>query len=158
MEAYTIAMVLDDMVMAGASFQFSVLGTDISTAVLKLAEMGIYTPEMIAPVPTELAKRYFLSSKDPGRDEVRVIPKLRRSTNFMRMNLMDPVYPVDRDVDIIFCRNVLIYFDKPTQQKVVERLCTHLRPGGYFIVGHSESMIHNESTVLQQILPTIFSV
>jgi chemotaxis protein methyltransferase CheR len=158
MEAYTIAIVLDDMVTAGARFQFSVLGTDISTAVLKLAETGIYTSEMISPVPAELARRYFLSSKDPGRDEVRVVPRLRRSTNFMRMNLMDPNYPVDRDVDIIFCRNVLIYFDRPTQQKVVEQLCAHLRPGGFFIVGHSESMIHNDSVVLQQIQPTIFRV
>jgi chemotaxis protein methyltransferase CheR len=158
MEAYTIAIVLDDMVTAGANFQFSVLGTDISTAVLKLAETGIYTSEMISPVPAELARRYFLSSKDPKRDEVRVVPRLRRSTNFMRMNLMDPNYPVDRDVDIIFCRNVLIYFDRPTQQKVVEQLCAHLRPGGYFIVGHSESMIRNDSIVLQQIQPTIFKV
>jgi chemotaxis protein methyltransferase CheR len=158
MEAYTIGMVLDDLATAGANFRFSVLGTDISTSVLKLAATGIYTAEMIAPVPADLAKRYFLSSRDPSSDEVRVVPRLRRSTNFMRMNLMDPVYPVDRDVDIIFCRNVLIYFDKPTQQKVVEQLCTHLRPGGYFIVGHSESMIHNESAVLQQVLPTIFKV
>ena len=158
MEAYTIAMVLDDMIMTGASFQFSVLGTDISTGVLHAAEAGIYTPEMIAPVPAEMAKRYFLSSRDPAREEVRVVPRLRRCTNFMRMNLMDEVYPVDRDVDIIFCRNVLIYFDKPTQQQVVERLCSHLRPGGYFIVGHSESMIHNESIVLQQLQPTIFRV
>ena len=158
MEAYTIAMVLDDMIMTGAKFQFSVLGTDISTGVLHAAEAGIYTPEMIAPVPAEMARRYFLSSKDPAREEVRVVPRLRRCANFMRMNLMDDVYPVDRDVDIVFCRNVLIYFDKPTQQKVVEQLCTHLRPGGYFIVGHSESMIHNESTVLQQVQPTIFRV
>jgi chemotaxis protein methyltransferase CheR len=158
MEAYTIAMVLDDMVMAGANFQFSVLGTDISTSVLRLAETGIYTPEMIAPVPADMARRYFLSSKDPSREEVRVVPKLRRSTNFMRMNLMDPVYPIDRDVDIIFCRNVLIYFDRTTQQKVVEQLCTHLRPGGYFIVGHSESMVHKDSMVLQQVQPTIFRI
>jgi chemotaxis protein methyltransferase CheR len=158
MEAYTAAMVLDDMIFAGATFQFSVLGTDISTSVLRLAEAGIYTPEMIAPVPAEMAKRYFLSSKNPAKDEVRVIPRLRRCTNFMRMNLMDEVYPVDRDVDIIFCRNVLIYFDKPTQRKVVEQLCAHLRPGGYFIVGHSESMIHNEAIGLEQLKPTIFRV
>jgi chemotaxis protein methyltransferase CheR len=117
MEAYTIAIVLDDLVTAGASFQFSVLGTDISTAVLKLAETGIYTAEMISPVPAELARRYFLSSRDPKRDEVRVVQRLRRSTNFMRMNLMDPSYPVDRDVDIIFCRNVLIYFDRRPSKK-----------------------------------------
>jgi chemotaxis protein methyltransferase CheR len=158
MEAYTVAMVLDDMIFAGASFQFSVLGTDISTSVLHLAETGIYTSEMIAPVPVEFVRRYFLSSRNPGRDEVRVVPRLRRCTNFMRMNLMEDTYPVDRDVDIIFCRNVLIYFDKPTQQKVVEQLCSHLRPGGYFIVGHSESMINNEAMPMVQLQPTIFKV
>jgi len=158
MEAYTIAIVLDDMIHAGTNLKFSVLGTDISTGVLHLAELGIYTPEMIAPVPAELARRYFKNSKDPSRDEVRVVPRLRRCANFMRMNLMDDLYPVDRDVDIIFCRNVLIYFDKPTQAKVVEQLCTHLRPGGYFIVGHSESMVPNESSTLHQIKPTIFKI
>jgi chemotaxis protein methyltransferase CheR len=158
MEAYTIAMVLDDMLRTGYSFQFRILGTDISSGVLRLAEDAIYTREMIAPVPSELAQRYFLSSKDRSRAEVRVVPELRRTTGFMRMNLMDPVYPVDRDVDIIFCRNVLIYFDKPTQSKVVEQLCNHLRPGGYLIVGHSESMIHNASLRLKQVQPTIFRI
>jgi chemotaxis protein methyltransferase CheR len=158
MEAYSAAMVLDDMIRAGSRFQFRILGTDISTAVLRLAEAGIYSREVTAPVPAELAKRYFLSSRDAARAEVRVVPELRRSANFMRMNLMDPVYPVDRDVDIIFCRNVLIYFDKQTQRKVVDQLCAHLRPGGYLMVGHSESMVHNGSTGLKPIQPTIFKV
>src|SRR5258708_11760346 len=112
MEAYNIAMVLDDMIRTGSSFQFRILGTDISTSVLELAMRGIYTREMIAPVPDEMARRYFMSSRDRSRAQVRVVPELRRSANFKRMNLMDPVYPVDRDVDIIFSRNVLIYFDK----------------------------------------------
>lgn len=158
MEAYTIAMVLDDMLRTGHSFQFRILGTDISTSVLRLAEEAIYTREMIAPVPDHMANRYFLSSKHESRTEVRVVPELRRMTSFMRMNLMDPIYPVDRDVDIIFCRNVLIYFDKPTQSRVVEQLCTHLRPGGYLIVGHSESMIHNASIKLKQVQPTVFKI
>ncbi|WP_184254502.1 protein-glutamate O-methyltransferase [Rhodopseudomonas rhenobacensis] len=158
MEAYTIAIVLDDMQRSGVGFQFRILGTDISTGVLQLAEEGIYTREMIAPVPEAMAKRYFLSSKDKSRSEVRIVPELRRSVAFMRMNLMDAVYPVDRDVDVIFCRNVLIYFDKPTQSKVVERLCSHLRPGGYLIVGHSESMIQNQSIKIKQVQPTIFKV
>jgi chemotaxis protein methyltransferase CheR len=158
MEAYTIAMVLDDMLRTGYAFQFRILGTDISSGVLRLAEAAIYTRDMIAPVPHDMAQRYFLSSKDRSRAEVRVVPELRRTAAFMRMNLMDQVYPVDRDVDIIFCRNVLIYFDKPTQHKVVERLCSHLRPGGYLIVGHSESMIHNASVKLKQVQPTIFRI
>ncbi len=158
MEAYTAAIVLDDTLRSGARFEFRILGTDISTSVLRLAKAGIYSEEMIAPVPPALARRYFLSSRDRSRAEVRVVPELRQMTNFMRMNLMDPVYPVDRDVDIVFCRNVLIYFDKQTQRKVVDRLCSHLRPGGYLMVGHSESMIHHGSSGLKQILPTIFKV
>jgi chemotaxis protein methyltransferase CheR len=158
MEAYTVAIVLDDMTRTGSRFQFRILGTDISTAVLQAAKTAIYPRDAIAPVPPELIKRYFLSSRDRARDEVRVVPELRRLTHFMRMNLMDASYPVDRDVDIIFCRNVLIYFDKETQRKVVDRLCSHLRPGGYLMVGHSESMIHSAVPALKQVQPTIFRV
>ncbi|MGY3605175.1 MULTISPECIES: CheR family methyltransferase [unclassified Bradyrhizobium] len=158
MEAYTTAMVLDDMTRSGTRFQFRILGTDISTAVLRLAKAAIYTRDVIAPVPSEFVKRYFLSSKDRSSNEVRVVPELRRLTNFMRMNLMDSSYPVDRDVDIIFCRNVLIYFDRQTQRKVVDQLCSHLRPGGYLLVGHSESMIHNTVPTLKQVQPTVFRV
>ena len=157
-EAYTVAMVLDDMNRTGSRFHFRILGTDISTSVLRAAQTGIYTREMIAPVPEEMARRYFLSAKDRSRADVRVVPELRRLAAFQRMNLMDATYPIDRDVDIIFCRNVLIYFDKPTQRKVVDQLCTHLRPGGYLMVGHSESMVHNGSKALKQIQPTIFQL
>lgn len=158
MEAYTTAMVLDDMTRTGSRFRFRILGTDISTAVLRLARTAIYTRDVIAPVPPQFVKRYFLSSRDRSRDEVRVAPELRQLTHFMRMNLMDTSYPVDRDVDIIFCRNVLIYFDKQTQRKVVDQLCSHLRPGGYLMVGHSESMIHSALPALKQVQPTIFKI
>jgi len=158
MEAYTTAMVLDDMVRAGSRFQFRILGTDISTAVLRVATAAIYNREVTAPVPPQFVERYFLSSRDRSRDEVRVVPELRRLTNFTRMNLMDSSYPVDRDVDVIFCRNVLIYFDRATQRKVVEQLCSHLRPGGYLLVGHSESMIHSALPKLRQVQPTVFKL
>ena len=158
MEAYTTAMVLDDMTRNGSRFQYRILGTDISTAVLRLAKSAIYTRDVLAPVPEPFVKRYFLSSRDKLRGEVRVVPELRRMTHFMRMNLMDKSYPVDRDVDIIFCRNVLIYFERETQRKVIEQLCSHLRPGGYLLVGHSESMIHSAVPGLKQVQPTIFKV
>jgi len=156
MEAYTTAMVLDDIHRQKRGFDFRILGTDISTGVLRTAREAIYPREAIAPVPAEMAKRYFMTSRDRSRAEVRVIPELRRLVNFMRMNLMDANYPVDKDVDIIFCRNVLIYFEKDVQRKVVDQLCTHLRPGGYLLVGHSESMIHQGSTALRQVEPTVF--
>jgi chemotaxis protein methyltransferase CheR len=158
MEAYTAAMVLDDVIRGGLRFRFRILGTDISTAVLRIARSAIYTSDVLAPVPAEFLKRYFLRSRNRASDEVRVVPELRRQTNFMRMNLMDGSYPVDRDVDLIFCRNVLIYFEKETQRKVVSRLCSHLRPGGYLLVGHSESMIHSIVPGLKQVQPTIFRV
>lgn len=158
MEAYSAAMVLDDMARISRRFQFRILGTDISTAMLDLARQAIYPREAIAPVPARFVKQYILSSRDPERDEVRVTPELRRYARFIRLNLMEPTYPIDRDVDIIFCRNVLIYFEKHTQRKVVSQLCAHLRPGGYLMVGHSESMVHSQLTGLKQVEPTIFQV
>lgn len=158
MEAYTLAMVLDDIVRFGTRFQFRILGTDISTSVLREAKLAIYPRDAIAPVPDNFVKRYFLSSRGELRAEVRVVPELRRLTNFLRMNLIDASYPVDRDVDIIFCRNVLIYFERETQRKVVEQLASHLRPGGYLLVGHSESMVHNLVPGLRQVQPTVFQV
>lgn len=158
MEAYTTAMVLDDMIRNGRRMRFRILGTDISTAVLRIARTAIYTRDTLSPVPNEFVGRYFLRSRDRSSEEVRVVPELRRLTHFMRMNLMDKSYPVDRDVDIIFCRNVLIYFEKATQRKVVSQLCEHLRPGGYLMVGHSESMVHSVVPGLKQVQPTIFRV
>jgi chemotaxis protein methyltransferase CheR len=158
MEAYTTAMVLDDMTRSGARMRFRILGTDISTAVLRIAKAAIYTRDTLEPVPDDFIKRYFLRSRNRLSDEVRVVPELRQRTNFMRMNLMDRKYPVDRDVDIIFCRNVLIYFEKETQRKVVSQLCEHLRPGGYLMVGHSESMVHSVVPGLKQVQPTVFKV
>ncbi len=96
--------------------------------------------------------------RDPKRRDIRIAPALRSAIGFARLNLMDDRYPVGEAMHLIFCRNVLIYFDKPTQSKVVERLCSHLRPGGYLIVGHSESMIQNQSIKLKQVQPTIFKV
>jgi chemotaxis protein methyltransferase CheR len=138
-EPYTLAMVLADQSRRGG-FRFSILGTDISTRVLKTASLGIYPEEMIAPVPQDMRKRYLLRSKSGSRGLVRIVPELRRMVQFGRLNLMDESYPVDRGLDIIFCRNLLIYFDKPTQQAVLTRLCDHLRPGGYLFLGHSETL------------------
>lgn len=154
-EAYTIAMVLDD---AGGSrsFQYTILGTDISTEVLAQAREGIYPVEMIEPVPAAMRQRYVMVPRDPDGRRVRIVPELRRRTVFRRLNLMERSYPVDDDVDVIMCRNVLIYFDKPTQAKVIERLAGHLRPGGYLILGHSESMAGASALRLRQIHPTVF--
>lgn len=155
-EAYTAAMVLQDLVNAGKVARFSILGTDISTEVVREARAAIYPRAFVAPVPMPMQQRYLMRSKDPKEDVVRVAPEIRRKVHFERLNLMDESYPFDRDVDIILCRNVLIYFDKPTQQAVIARLSAHLRPGGYLMLGHSESMAGSGVEQLHSVAPTIY--
>ena len=155
-EVYTIAMVLADLLAQRQDFRFAILGTDISTAVLEQGERAIYPADQIAPVPPAKQHRYLMHARKPGiRPEVRIVPELRRLVRFARLNLMDASYPFDRDVDVIFLRNVLIYFDKADQEKVILRLVSHLRPGGYLILGHSESMIGTTVTI-RQVAPAVF--
>lgn len=155
-EAYTIAMVLQELVDMGRRLRFSILGTDISTDVLREARSAIYTRDFVAPVPVAMQQRYLMRARDPAQQRVRITPELRRKVGFERLNLMDPSYPFDRDVDVIFCRNVLIYFDKPTQAAVISRLVSHLRPDGYLMLGHSESMAGTGLDGLLQVAPTIY--
>ncbi len=155
-EAYTLAMVLQEMIAAGHRFAYAILGTDVSTEVLRAAAEAIYADEMLAAVPAAMRRRYVMASRDPARPVGRIVPELRGRVRFQHLNLMDERYPIDRDVDIIFCRNVLIYFDKPTQRAVLERLVGHLRPGGYLTVGHSESMSVTGVKGLTQVTSTVF--
>jgi chemotaxis protein methyltransferase CheR len=155
-EAYTIAMVLADVAARDHSFEFAVLGTDISTDVLETGRRAVYPAEQIAPVPPAMQSRYLMHARRPGaRPEVRMVPELRRHVRFDRLNLMQESYPYDRDVDIIFLRNVLIYFEKADQAAVIKKLAGHLRPGGYLLLGHSESMIGTAVT-MRQVAPATF--
>lgn len=155
-EVYTIAMVLEEMATHRKDFRYSILGTDISTDVLREAQAAIYPTAFLRPVPPAMQRRYLLVARESGRGVARIAPELRAATRFEWLNLMDAQYPLDRDIDVIFCRNVLIYFDKPTQHAVVERLALHLRPGGYLILGHSESMAGGGVASLTQVVPTVF--
>jgi chemotaxis protein methyltransferase CheR len=96
-----------------------------------------------------------MGNKDPQKKLVRVVPELRRNASFMRLNLMDATYPISEKFHVIFCRNVLIYFDRPTQEAVINKLCHHLVPGGFFFLGHSESATGMQ-VPLAPIKPTIF--
>lgn len=155
-EAYTLAMVLSDLKADRGDFRFAILGTDVSTAVLAQGQRAVYPAEMIAPVPAEKQSRYVLRARRPGvRAEVRMAPEIRRVVRFTHLNLMDPVYPFDHDVDVVFLRNVLIYFEKRDQEAVIGRLIEHLRPGGYLVLGHSESMVGTGIT-MRQVAPAVF--
>ena len=156
-EPYTIAMSLNEFLIQNQAnpFDYSILATDISTRMLKSAVEGIYKEERIETLPLNLKKRYLLRSKDRNSPTIRIIPDLRRKVTFQRLNFMDSSYNVPDNFDIIFCRNVLIYFDRDTQERVINRLATKLKTGGYFFLGHSES-ITNFDVPLIQLRPTIF--
>lgn len=154
-EPYTLAMVLEEHRRRTRGGDYSILCTDLSTQVLGLAVAGVFSEAMVAPVEMELRRRYLMRARDARRDQVRIIPQLRSKLAFARLNLMDEAYPVERDMDMIFCRNILIYFDKPTQSAVLQRLCQHLRPGGYLFLGHSESIVGIDLPVVQ-IANTVF--
>lgn len=154
-EPYTMAMVLEDFRQTSAGPDYSILATDLSTEVLDRARRGIFPTEMAEPVPQEMMRRYVMEAKDPSRRVVRIAPHLRTKVGFMRLNLMDPLYKVGEPMHMIFCRNVLIYFDKKTQQQVLTRLCECLRPGGYLFIGHSESITSMDLPV-RQLANTVF--
>ncbi|WP_152044793.1 CheR family methyltransferase [Aureimonas psammosilenae] len=136
-EAYSLAMIADAASEGGRLFDWSVLATDISVRMLEAVREGIYSEEDIQPVPTTLRQQYLRPLKG-GRAEV--CRPLRQRVRIGQINLMHERYMPGRVMDIIFCRNVLIYFDPQTQVEVVEKLCRHLRPGGLLVLGHSEAL------------------
>ncbi|HEY5973411.1 MAG TPA: protein-glutamate O-methyltransferase [Geobacteraceae bacterium] len=154
-EAYTLAMVLSEFAEQVPGFRFDILATDISTKVLDMARLAIYEERVIEQVTPPLRHKYFLRSKNKAQRQVRVVPHIRSRVSFERVNFMEEDYGVARAMDIIFCRNVIIYFDKETQQNFLRRLCNHLVPGGYLFLGHSETL-SGLDVPLVQIASTIY--
>lgn len=154
-EPYTMAMVLSEATDRNVIQDYNILATDLSTDVLKKAHAGIYTRDLIEPVPTDMAKKYVMQPHDRQRSDVRISPRLRAKVGFARLNLMDPKYQIGEPVQIIFCRNVLIYFDKKTQIHVLSQLCNCLIPGGYLFIGHSETVTGIDLPV-RQVANTVF--
>jgi chemotaxis protein methyltransferase CheR len=155
-EPYTLAMVMQDFTQHNPRFSYSILASDISTNVLQKAALAVYNPGTVASLPVEIKKKYFLKSKDLVKPTVRVVSSIREKVEFVRINLMDDVLDVGNDLDSIFCRNVLIYFDRITQEAVVNKLAAKLRKGGSLFIGHSESL-HQFKLPLKQIKPTVFT-
>jgi chemotaxis protein methyltransferase CheR len=127
-EPYTLAMVLNEYAEGSPGFRFRVLATDISTAVLDKARMGIFKSELVRPVPHELQRKYLMRSRDKESDVVRIVPELRALIEFRRLNFMDSDFDLPQAPDVIFCRNVIIYFDRATQISLLRRLISQLRP------------------------------
>lgn len=155
-EPYTLAIVFSEYERKHkVNLNFSIHATDVSTHVLYKALDAVYKEHTIDGVPKDMKKRYFLRSRDRDRRIVRVTKELRDRVSFSRVNFMDPRFDVERDFDIVFCRNVMIYFDRPTQAGVINRICRHIREGGYLFMGHSETLMGIEAP-LRQIVSTVY--
>jgi chemotaxis protein methyltransferase CheR len=136
-EPYSIAMALLDLLPADR--RLSVLATDLDSEVLARARSGIYPADRIRGLPEETARRWFLRGEGPHVGLFRVRPELSAAVAFRRLNLFEP-WPMKKKVDAIFCRNVLIYFDKETQRPLVERFADQLIERGTLFIGHSETL------------------
>ena len=146
---------LNEFKLNNPTFSFNILGSDISNRVLTNASKGVYAENKVALLPIDIKKRYFLKSKDRLNPTVRVRPELQKNLALKHVNLMNKSYDVNEKFNVIFCRNVLIYFDRETQESVINKLSQHLLPGGYFFIGHSESL-SGMNVPLEHIRPTIF--
>ena len=138
-EPYTLAMVFLEGLQAGAQTDLKILATDISTRVLESAMMGVYPEERVKSIDAVLVRKYFQKGVSNQKGYYKVKDDLRKLVHFARLNLMKP-FPMKGPFDVIFCRNVMIYFDQPSREKLVSRFFDFLSPGGYFFVGHSESL------------------
>ncbi|NMC50027.1 MAG: methyltransferase domain-containing protein, partial [Desulfovibrio sp.] len=153
-EPYTLAMVLSEFAENHPGFRFSILATDISIQVLEKARRAIYPEERVYQMSMELKRKYLLRSKDRQKKLVRIVAGLRNVVTFSRLNFMEE-FRFDNPMDIIFCRNVMIYFDRATQERLLNKFCRHLRPDGHLFIGHSESLTGMELP-LRQVAPTVY--
>jgi chemotaxis protein methyltransferase CheR len=137
-EPYTLAMVTSKAFKAERGWDIKILATDLDTEMLGKAVAGVYTTQAVSPVPREYLVKYFSRKAD----SYEVKPGLKSMVAFRRLNLMDVTFPMKRPFDIIFCRNVIIYFDSKTKEELLNKFHRHLKDGGYMFVGHSESLMH----------------
>jgi chemotaxis protein methyltransferase CheR len=154
-EPYTIIMAMEEYKKRHPEVTYSLLASDVSIRVIQTAYQGIYDLNKIDPVPLELKRSYFTRGKS-NPNLVRIKPQFRKKIQFKRINFIDNHYGITKgEYDIIFCRNVLIYFDKLTQERVINNFCGYLKPGGLLFLGHSESII-GMNVPLKQIKPTVY--
>jgi chemotaxis protein methyltransferase CheR len=142
-EPYTLAMTLHKAF--GPKTSIQIIASDLDTAVLQTAANGTYPLDRIEPLPLSWKQIGFLKGKGPNQGSVRVRPELRALVSFQQMNLRDATWPIEGPFQAIFCRNVMIYFDKATQRSLLARYHRLLEPDGLLFVGHSESLLDNAS-------------
>ena len=154
-EPYTIAMTLYDAVDHPAQWDCKILASDISTKVLTKAAQGVYEVERTSTLPVGVLHRHFLRGTGAQSGYVKVKPHIRNMVTYRRMNLMDETFSIKSPLDVIFCRNVMIYFDRSTQAQLMTKFHRYLKPGGYLFIGHSESLQWIDHP-FEYVAPTIY--
>jgi chemotaxis protein methyltransferase CheR len=152
-EAYMLMMLIMEVIgPAYSSWNAGLLATDISERALNTAKAGIYTTDRISTLPPALKHKYF---KSHGNDEWKVVDKVRKEVTFRRFNLMNTNFPFKGQFHLIFCRNVMIYFDQKTRAELVNRFAQFTVPGGYLFIGHSESL-GRKGTAYEYVMPAVY--
>lgn len=155
-EAYSMAITLEEFMQSrNFRFDYSIVATDISGRMLKTARQAVYPMSQVEEIPLEVKKRYFLKSKSLIDQKVRIVKNLRDRVKPAYLNLMDNVYVLDTQFDLIFLRNTLIYFEHQIQQQVLTKILDKLKIGGYLFIGHSESLI-NMNLPIRSIAPSVY--
>ncbi|HEX4808718.1 MAG TPA: protein-glutamate O-methyltransferase CheR [Bryobacteraceae bacterium] len=153
-EPYSLLFSAIDTLGLSASNSCRILATDISGKALTTARNGIYSGDRLDPLPKEWLPRYFLRGEAESKGLYRVKPEWRNQIEFRKLNLIEPIH-LGGQFPLISCRNVMIYFDRQTQQRVVESLVTQLEPGGFLFIGHSDAMTGKHPSLIP-IQPAIF--
>lgn len=154
-EPYSLAMMLLTEFPENAGWKTEVLGTDLSTKALARASKGVWPSSKLAGVPVEYQRQFLLKGFGPVRGKVKATDELRKAVRFQRMNLIQHQYEVLGNFDLIFCRNVIIYFEWEKKLKVIDRLGRYLAPNGYLFLGHAESL-HGMTDQLESVKPKVF--
>jgi chemotaxis protein methyltransferase CheR len=154
-EAITIAITLEEIMKKSRPFPYKIFATDISDSILKSAKTGEYHQDKLKDVNLTILRTYFTKSADSTAKSYFVKDEIKRKIQYEKLNFMKTFYPTPDIYDIIFCRNVLIYFDRQTQNDVLQRLINRLRKGGLLFIGHSESLL-GMNLPLELIVPTVF--
>ncbi len=153
-EAYSIAMSLTESLLNINQYDIKILATDINSSVLEIAQRGLYDIDRIKLIDSHLVRKYFLKGRGNFHGKVQIRPELQKMIHFKYLNLMSE-WPMQGQFDFIFCRNVMIYFNQQTQQKLILNLASYMQPEGYLFVGHSEALEHQQSN-FQLIGKTIY--
>ncbi len=152
-EPYALAMILDEFLDTEKSrWDCQVLATDLSEKVLKDASRGVYTQERIEPLPALWKQRYLKRLPDGNYE---IADRIKKEVIYRRFNLIEPVYPFRKKFHVIFCRNVMIYFDAETRASIINKLYDMTEPGGYLFIGHSEAIDRSKSKY-KYVLPAVY--